>query len=103
MGLRETLFEQFSVYGYPYDLKQRSFQGRCRNVFIFTSNIEALDVSPGYECVANLSKHFLSLFLQDSQSAHYSICWKGKRYVRIHYVKKQVVLSMVTLTPYLKI
>ena len=89
MGLRETLFEQLSVYGYPYDF-ERSFQGRCRNLFIFTSNIEALDVSPGYECVANLSKDFLSLFLQDGQSAHYlRYSWKGKRYVRIHYVKKQ--------------
>ena len=90
MGLGETLFKQFSVYGYPYDLKQRSFQGWCRNLFIFTSNIiGALDVSQGNETVTNLGKHFPSLFLQGSQSAHYSICWKGKRYVRSHYEKKQ--------------
>ena len=90
MGLRETLLEQFSVYGYPYDLKQRSFQRRCRNLFIFTSNIKgALDVSQGNETDANLSKHFPSPFLQGSESAHYSICWKGKRCVRSHYVKKQ--------------
>ena len=88
MGLRETLFEQFSVYGYPYDLKQRSFQGRCRNLFIFTSNIEALDVSPGNESVANLTKIFHLSSFKTANQLTTVFTRKGKRYVRIHYAKK---------------